>query len=254
MDQDWRSERALAVADAMDLLFEDLEALYSTEDEGPPTNFLHTTTGLPALDRVCDGGLWPGTITVLDAALDAQARALLYTVARLIEVRCLLAVGSTVGAVRWLLSNATDVPEGLIHRGTLSKSDWASIHRHIGELTTRDIFITEAESMCGIRSLLKERGCPILLVDEPERFGPQTRVLMQLAEFADRNGVAILTTARNQPGPIHWEAENVTRVSVVPHSLGSRAALVTTGGWRGLSAAQVSIDLLTGQASEVLSA
>lgn len=249
MRRTWRPERAVDIADALGELLDHMEHELEHTPIAVPARLLPYTTGLVSLDRVCDGGLRPGTLTVLDCPLASHARSLLFSAARHTDVPTLLAVGCLKEGTRWLLAGAANIPAELIRTLHLSKDDWNAINASLSGLAQRDLTVTEAPSIAGIGHLLEQQRPAILIVEEPDRFGPVSEVATSLVHLARSTGVAMLTAVASLPDLEPWIMDDLVRVTVVPHTLGGRATLITTGCSDGLAAAQVEIAMLVGGAS-----
>lgn len=238
----------MRIADALD----DLLTSIADEQEEPPASVstvrLPYGTGVLGLDQACDGGLRAGMVTVLDCPLPAQSRALLFTTARRADVPTLLAVDDVSDATRWLLAGAAGVPAELIRIEHLGAEDWDAITANIEGLARRDLSVTSAQTIPGIRHLVHEVGAEVVIVEDLDRFGPADEALESLMWLARSTGVAVLTAVCVFP-PMHDSLlDGVVRVAVVPQALASRAALVSTDCGDGLTAAQVEIATLTGRA------
>lgn len=204
--------------------------------------------GLSALDRVCNGGLRPGTLTVPEVTIPAQGRALTHTVARIAAVPRLLVVESVVQTTQWLLAGASGVPAELIRLATLSEADWERIVEHLPDLGHQELALTEARSVGGVAHVLCRRVRPMVIVEDLDTLGPAGLAAVELARLTKSSVVAVLAATTELRRPNRFEPENIERILVASHALGSRAALVSTDGPGGWITAQVGIEPLTASA------
>lgn len=223
-----------------------LEVLYRDQPtvEGP--DLLPVGTGLAELDRVCGGGAHRGWVTAVEADEPAQARALVSRVARHAEVPTLLDTGDAAGATTWLVAGASGIPATLLEHGTLSARDWEAIAEGVGVVSDRPLALSSATTLRSLQHLVLESGAELAVVLGPRRFGPAHEVYAGLGELARATGVAVLTaegeaSAAEVP---HWALERVTRVEMVAHGLGGRAALVRVDDADTMAGAQVQVDCL----------
>jgi hypothetical protein len=237
----WRPDQAWTLADAIGFLLDDLEALYEPGDE-LPVDPLPLSTGVDAVDRVCGGGLHLGELTVVEADLCAQARALVCTVARRIEHPVLLDAGPVVDTAAWLVAGASGVPHVLVRTGRLEDSDWNAIVAAVRALAEREVWVSESDTLPELAGQVAGRGAEVVLVHELERFGPPIKVVPALAELAATAGVAVLATATAMGELPEWSTQRTRRVAMLPHGLAGRAALVRPDAWDVLSVAQVDVD------------
>lgn len=248
MRRTWRPERATPIADALD----DLLVRIVDEHEHPSVLVaplrLPYRTGVLGLDQVCDGGLRAGIVTVLDCPLAAQSRALLYSTARHADVATLLAVDDVHATARWLLAGASGVPAELIRSRHLSTEDWDAIAANIEGLAQRELSVTDAPTMAGIGHLIEQNSPDVVIVEDLDRLGPVAETLESLVWLARSTGVAMLTAVEEFPHLYGWTRDGILRVTVVPQSLASRAALLSTDCGDGLTAGEVQIATLTGHA------
>lgn len=239
----------MCIADALELLLDRMEEDFDCPAPRVTEVFLPFSTGLVALDRVCGGGLHPGIVTVLECPLPSHARSLLFSVARGTDVPTMLAVDDLEDGATWLLAGVSGVPAKLIEQRRLSQRDWHSISATLAVLANQELVMTEAPSAGGIEHVIREDRSVILIVDEPERLGPVEDVLWWLTQVAEATGVACLTSVGDLSHLTECLKPEMVNVTVVPHTMGGRATLVSTDGDDGFAVAHVQVAMLVGDAS-----
>ena len=245
----WRPERSVCIADALELLLDRVEEDFDCPEPRVTEELLPFSTGLVALDRVCGGGLHSGIVTVLECPLPSHARSLLFSVARGTDVPTMLAVDDLEQGATWLLAGASGVPAKLIEQRELSERDWDAISARVGVLADQELVMTEARSAGGIEHLIREDRSMILIVDEPGRLGPVEDVLWWLTQVAEATGVACLTSVGDLSHLTGYLKSEMVNVTVVPHTMGGRATLVSTDCDDGFAVAHVQVAMLVGDAS-----
>ncbi len=245
-DRPWRPEQAVTIADAIEGLLDELEHRFEEEGVELPPDPLPLGTGLIALDKVLGGGLHLGTLTLVDAALPAQGRALLCAVAKRMDMPILVAASSILEATSWLLASSAQVPAALIRNGQLSADDWQLINQALPTVARRSLSLTEAATLKALDHVVGMGQHPVVLVEDVHRFGSSTEVVAALGHLAATTGAAILATATDLDLLQDWAADEATQIAMVPHGLGSRAALIGLDGLDGLTVAQIEVACLVG--------
>lgn len=245
-NSEWRPERAVPVADALESLLDHLEILYEDESVGLPRDPLPMSTGLPAMDRVLGGGAHLGTVVLLEANIAAQANALVCSIARHIECRTVLDAPSIMDAVRWILAGEADVPAVLLATGQMSEADWMSIVIALRPLAEKNLSFSSVQSLRGIANVAATNDVAMLLVRDADRLGPAIKVVPELARIAALRSVAIVASIAPFGDLPDWALAGVARVGVHTFNCGGKATLLRPDKVDLLSVAQVGIELLTG--------
>lgn len=149
--------------------------------------------------------------------------------------------------VTWLLAGAAQVPAVCIANANLSEADWDAITRVIRKLAASQLWLTNAGSLGGLAHVVREELPRVLLVHDLDRFGEPIRVVPWLARLAEMTGVAILATAEPLGELPEWVLEGTTRLRMVSHGLGGRAALVHSDDITPLAVQQVKVEMLSAE-------
>lgn len=250
IEHGWRPERAVPITDVIETFLDGLERAYSVGARVTPADeFLPLSTGVVALDRVCGGGLRRGTVTLVEGPIEAQGRALLFTVARSTTMATLLAVDRLAESTPWLLAGVSGVPATLIQSGNLEETDWRYMVAAVDKLRRVPLEVAEVWSVSGLTHVVANSQTAVVLVDNPERYGLLVDVVHELLALARTYDAALLVSAATTGGLADWHVPGVTRVVLVPQALGSRALLLAVGGEEGLAAAPIHVALLSASVS-----
>lgn len=168
----WGAERALPIVHALDALLDQMERRLEDEEPeavGIPADLLPLSTGLLPLDRVLGGGIWRGTVTLVEADIEAQGAALLNTVARHVPHRCLLDGRRFFALVAGLLAGSAGVPQVSVTDACLSEREWASVVSGLEQLRGRDVLVCSTGSLAALASVARSTAADVLLVHGARR-------------------------------------------------------------------------------------
>ncbi len=239
-------ERSVLIADALSALLDDIEGYCEQDWVAVPADPIPLSCGITTLDRAFGGGVHIGTLTLIEADLSAQARAVILSIARHIDHPALLAVASTKRATEWLFAGASGVPATLINDCLLDEGDWSRLSATASVLGSRPLNLTESASVTALGHLIVDSGAPILLVEELSRLGPPCETLAALVRLAAVVGVAVVATSEPLGDLPSWATESVNRVTMVAHGLGARAALISGAAFGDFVVEQIRVDCLEG--------
>lgn len=240
----WRPERCVPIADALDILIDDLEHHIDHDQVELPTDPLPLSCGIARLDRAFGGGIHLGAVTLIEADLPAQARALVLAIARVINHPTLVATTSVLDGAGWLLAGSASVPAICIQTGQLSDGDWHAIDGALPALAERPIWLTATDSVSGLGHVATGGGHLVLLIEDLGRFGPARETVAAIGRLASVAGLAVIATTEPLGDLPEWALESTTRVAMAAHGLGGRAALVNGDGLDGLIVEQIRVACL----------
>jgi hypothetical protein len=245
----WGTDRALPIVHALDALLDQMERrLEDDEPEavGIPADLLPLSTGLLPLDRVLGGGIWRGTVTFVEADIEAQGAALLNTVARHVPHRCLLDGRRFFALVAGLLAGSAGVPQVSVTDACLSEREWASVVSGLEQLRGRDVLVCSTGSLAALANVARSTEADVLLVHDPGRFGRPIEFVPELAKVASSGRVAVLASASPMGDLPEWATDGVTRLGMHGFDLGGRASLVRPDPDELLAVAQIDVECLRG--------
>lgn len=245
----WGSRRAVPITHALDALLEWIEG--RIDASGPeavdiPAELLPLSTGLLPLDLVLGGGVRRGEVTLIEADIEAQATALLNTVARQTPHRCLVEGRRFLEAVAQLLAGSAGVPEVSLASGRMSAHEWDSVVSGMQQLRSRELLVCSTGSITALTDVAMSTGADVLVVHDAGRFGPPVDLGPNLLELASDSQVAVLASASSVARPPDWETEDVTRIGMHSFDFGGRASLVRPDSDDLLAVAQVDVECLRG--------
>lgn len=243
----WRAGRAVPLEHALDILVDHMEHQLGGPQAGEPAaDVLPLSTGLLPLDRVLGGGIWRGTVVVIEADILAQGRALLATVARSNPYRCLFDGRRFLETVAWLLAGSARVPEVGIADVCMSKREWDAVVQGLGNLRRRDVLVSSTGSLGVLAGVADSSDAEVVLVHEADRFGPPIEFVPKLARMASTSGTAVLASTQAMGDLPDWALEGVVRLGMHGFDLGGRASLVRSDPYDMLVVAQVDVECLSG--------
>lgn len=240
----WRPERCIPIADALSMLLDDLERGLEPDQVELPADPLPLSCGIARLDRAFGGGIHLGEVTLVEADLSAQARALVLAIAREIDHPTLLATTSVMDAAEWLLAGSASVPAICIRTYQLSEGDWQALGGALPTLADRPISLTEASSVSGLGHVATAGAYCVLLIEDLGRFGPACETVAALGRLASVAGLAVIATTEPLGDIPGWALGSTTRVAMVAHGLGGRAALINGGDVDELIVEQIEVTCL----------
>lgn len=245
----WGAERAVPIVHALDALLDWME--HRIEDKEPEAvsiaaDLLPLSTGLLPLDLVLGGGVRRGSVTIIEADIDAQASALLNTVARQTPHRCLVEGRRFLEVVAGLLAGSAGVPEVSFTDGCMSASEWSSVVSGLRQLRGRDVLVSSTGSLTALAEVAMSAGVDVVVVHDAGRFGRPVDFVPNLSELASRSRVAVLTSANPMGDLPDWATDGSTRLGMHGFDLGGRASLVRPDPDELLAVAQVDVECLRG--------
>ena len=244
----WGARRAVRIDHALDALLEQIEQGVGRAScaPDPPDDLLPLSTGFLPLDRVLGGGVWRGTVTLVEAGIEAQGVALLHTVALRTPRRCLVDGPHFFETVEGLLAASAGVPRVSIAEGRMSEREWAALASGLRELGDREVRVSSTGSLVALAHVATPIGADLVVVHDPGRFGPPVEVMPALVKLAASAGAAVITSTApigDLPG---WASADLTRLEVHGYGLGGRASLVRPDTEDLLAVAQVEVECLSG--------
>ena len=237
---------ATAITDALGRFLDELEYRLEQRPANDPMDPFPLGTGVAALDRAFGGGLRIGSVTLLDADLDAQATAVVSTIARRTDHRVLLDTSSVVRAAGRVLAAQADVAAALVWNGQLSDADWDDISVAVGVLAARNLLLSAAGSLGELERIASGSGSVVVLVDGLTRYGPPATVLQELGWLAARASVAVVATSSRIGDLPDWATGRVNHVHMCASMLGARTALIRTDPVDLLRITHLDLDCITG--------
>lgn len=240
----WRRDDSRAIGEALGDLLDELEWRASHDCQPLPVDPLPISTGVPALDRVCGGGVHLGQVLLLEADQPAQAAAVACSIARQAPHAVLLDTPSVRAATRIVLAGAAQVPAVLIGTGQLDDRDWARLTTALEPLAGLDLRLGASGSIGELEHLVAVHPAPVVVVEAIERLGGSATVVHRLTELAAVSGLAIVGTCAPLGDLPDSLRHPVARVAMTAHTLGSGAALAAADEHDGLIVAQVAVDAL----------
>lgn len=239
----WRTDTAIMLHDSIDRLLDDVELVIDRQEGPVAAEPELIATGVAALD-VHHGGVRRGRVTFVEADLPSQADALVCTLARTIELPTLLAVPVVQDATTWIVAGEARVPATLIPRVYVSEQEWRRIAQAIGRLGSRDIWLTEANTIDCVAHLCDLRQTKVLVIRSLKRFG-HIDAARDLAGFAYDRGIAILVVNESTPDVPESDLLGIHRLYQFASQLGSKATLISTSSENLLNVSHATVDLLT---------
>lgn len=240
----WRRDDSMGIGDALGDLLDDLDRRTRHWCDPLPVDPLPISTGVPALDRVCGGGVHLGQVLLLEADQPAHAAAVACSIARQAPHPVLLDTPSVRDATRTLLAGAAQVPAVLIGSGQLDDGDWAKLTAALEPLAEREVRLAASESMAELQHLVATHPAAIVVVQGIERLGRSYVVVSSLVDLAAEAGLAVVglcSPLPKAPGNLRYP---LARVAMTAHTLGGGAALAAVDEHDGLLVAQVAVDAL----------
>lgn len=245
----WGTGRAVPIVHALDALLDQMEQRLEDEEPeavGVPADLLPLSTGLLPLDRVLGGGIWRGTVTLVEADIEAQGAALLNTVARQVPHTCLLDGRRFFAVVAGLLAGSAGVPQVSVTDACLSEREWTSVVSGLEQLRGRDVFVCSTGSLAALANVARSTEADVLLVHDPGRFGRPIEFVPKLAKLASSGRVAVLATASPMGDLPEWTIDGVTHLGMHGFDLGGRASLVRPDPDELLAVTQIDVECLRG--------
>ncbi|QYG94920.1 hypothetical protein HC251_22460 [Iamia sp. SCSIO 61187] len=244
----WGGERAVPIAHALDALLGQMDRRLAHEEPvvADTDDLLPLGTGLLPLDRVLGGGVWRGRAVIVEADIEAQATALLSTVARHVPHRCLVDGRDVVAVATGILAGSAGVPEVSVTDARLSEREWAAVVSGLRSLRGRDVSVCSTGSLDALREVAVGAGADVLVVHDTARFGPPAQLGPGLARLARTAGVAVLASATPTEGVPSRADDGVTHLHMHGFDLGGRASLVRPDPDDLLAVAQVDVECLFG--------
>lgn len=246
----WGADRALPIGHVLDRLLDQMEGRLEASVEAPDltAHLLPLSTGLLPLDLVLGGGLRHGTVTVIEADIEAHGTALLATVARTTPDTCLLDGPRILDLAAGLLAGSAGVPEVMLQEVGLSEREWRSLADGLRDLGDQDLHFCSTGSISALANVTRAADVDVVVVHQPERFGVPVEFLQRFSDLARQCDVAVLTAV----GPMDelqsgaWAADHVTRLGMHSFDFGGRATLVRPDPDQMLAVAQVDVECLFG--------
>lgn len=245
----WWSERAVTIVHALDHLLDVIDDRLNDcpeMDDPEDPQIFPLSTGILSLDRVLEGGLRPGTLTLVEADLAAQANALLCTVARLTPHRCQIDGPNFVTTVAWLLSGSAEVPEVDLLNARLSVNEWSRVQDGVVRLRDADLHISSVGTLGALIRVAQVNQVEILLVHDAERLARPVEFIQMLARFAQVSGTAVMAASGVVGELPRWVFRDVTRLAMHGYNLGGNAMLLRVDPDEMLVTAQVKVECLSG--------
>lgn len=196
-------------------------------------------TDIEPLDELLGGGLHGPGVTTLEADRPAQALAVAHTIARGAPYPVLVACPDPATALAWIVAGLIDAPAAAIVDDSLDLDEYGAMCEASSELADGQLEFTDTSRLGDLEHAIHDHARVVVLLD-PERFGPVGDVVEHLIAVAARTDVAVLVVGAVDDLSPQAEA-TVTRI-VMSGTSHTSAFLVRTDLDAMLQTAEVHTD------------
>ncbi|MCZ7628775.1 MAG: DnaB helicase C-terminal domain-containing protein [Microthrixaceae bacterium] len=183
-------------------------------------------------------------MTLFEAETPEASRPLLLDIAGHVDHVTLLAGHRLHWNTACLWGAAARVSQEFLAHCALDEADWDELTSVIGELATRDLWISESLSYSVLDDAIRRHGVEVLAVEDISRFDHPCRVLGRLVGMAVELGVAVVATSSHLDLEDLRGGDRLVRVGV--HHNGGRSTLVRPDPIDLLRVEDVFVDHVTG--------
>lgn len=148
-------------------------------------------TGIGPLDDLLGGGLHGPGVTTLEADRPAQALAVAHTIARDAPYPVLLACPAPAAALAWIVAGLIGAPAAAILDDSLDIDEYGAMCDASSALAEGQLEFTDTSRLGDLEHAIHDHARVVVLL-QPERFGPVGDVVEHLIGVAARADVAVL--------------------------------------------------------------